>query len=57
VALIVAGHVIAVFQAHRIAAADRPGELRTLLLHSPLTLLMIGYTVVGLWVLGQAAKG
>jgi hypothetical protein len=57
VGLIVAGHVIAVFQAHRIAAADRPRELRTLVLHSPLTVLMIGYTVVGLWVLGQAAQG
>jgi hypothetical protein len=57
VMLIVAGHVIAVFQAHRIASADRPGALRTLLLHSPLTVLMIGYTVVGLWVLGQAAQG
>lgn len=56
VLLIVGGHVIAVFQAHRIASGGRPRELRTLLLHSPLTVLMIGYTVVGLWVLGQAAS-
>jgi hypothetical protein len=57
VALIVAGHVIAVFEAHRIASAGRPRELRVVLLHSPLTLLMIAYTVAGLWVLGQAAQG
>ena len=58
--LIVAGHIVAVFQAHRIAL-EREGERRlparaAALRHAPLTALMIGYTAIGLWVLAQSIK-
>jgi hypothetical protein len=52
VALIVWGHVVAVFAAHRIAAAEA-GPRRALVTQTPLVLLMVGYTVAGLWVLAQ----
>ena len=59
VVLIVSGHVIAVFQAHRIARRRPLAErapLRTLAAHSPLTAIMVCYTAIGIWVLGQAIK-
>lgn len=59
VGVIVAGHVVAVFEAHRIArtAEPRVRQRRSVAVHSPLTMLMIGYTAVGLWVLGQSISG
>jgi hypothetical protein len=59
VGVIVAGHVVAVFEAHRIARAAQPRvrQRRSVAVHSPLTMLMIGYTAVGLWVLGQSISG
>ena len=52
VALIVWGHVAAVFAAHRVAAKES-GPRRAILVQTPLVLLMVGYTVAGLWVLAQ----
>ena len=55
VGLIVWGHVVAVFAAHKVVAADRDrGPLDALIAQLPLVLLMVAYTFVGLWVLGQA---
>jgi hypothetical protein len=53
VALIVWGHVVAVFEAHRVAIPVIGGERRAALAQLPLVLLMVGYTFTGLWVLGQ----
>jgi hypothetical protein len=56
VVLIVAGHVMGVVAAHRVAA--RRGARPTLLLarQAPLVVLMVAYTVAGLWVLAQQIK-
>ena len=53
VALIVFGHVVAVFEAHRVALPAHRGLRRPALAQLPLVLLMVGYTFTGLWVLGQ----
>jgi hypothetical protein len=53
VALIVWGHVVAVFEAHRVALPVSGGQRRAALAQVPLVLLMVGYTFTGLWVLGQ----
>ncbi len=55
VLLIVWGHVAAVFAAHRLAlrTADRR---RAAIAQGPLVVLMVGYTVAGLWVLAQQIK-
>jgi hypothetical protein len=53
VALIVWGHVVAVFEAHRVALPVTGGQRRAALAQLPLVLLMVGYTFTGLWVLGQ----
>jgi hypothetical protein len=55
VLLIVWGHVAAVFAAHRLALRHVSPN-RALLAQSPLVLLMVGYTVAGLWVLAQQIK-
>jgi hypothetical protein len=54
VILIVIGHVLAVFEAQRVARTRGRRARTTTLQHVPLTLLMIAYTVGGLWVLAQA---
>jgi hypothetical protein len=53
VGLIVWGHVVAVFEAHRVSLGVLPGARRAALAQAPLVLLMVGYTFLGLWVLGQ----
>jgi hypothetical protein len=53
VALIVWGHVVAVFEAHRVALPVHGAPRRAALVQLPLVLLMVGYTFTGLWVLGQ----
>ena len=53
VALIIWGHVVAVFEAHRVAVPVSGGQRRAALAQLPLVLLMVGYTFTGLWVLGQ----
>ena len=51
--LIVCGHVAAVFAAHRLALGRARNAFVAQL---PLVLLMVGYTVAGLWVLAQQIK-
>jgi len=53
VALIVWGHVIAVFEAHRVAQATQRDHRRAVVVQAPLVILMVAYTFSGLWVLGQ----
>jgi hypothetical protein len=55
VLLIVFGHVVAVFAAHRLALR-RGTRGRALAAQLPLVALMVGYTVAGLWVLAQQLK-
>jgi hypothetical protein len=53
VLLIVWGHVAAVFAAHRLALRRTRNAFVAQL---PLVLLMVGYTIAGLWVLAQQLK-
>jgi hypothetical protein len=53
VALIVWGHVVAVFEAHRVSLLASEAPRRAAVAQIPLVLLMVGYTFTGLWVLGQ----
>ena len=48
---IVGGHLLAVMVAHAIAFRLHGGAARTALSQAPLALLMVGYTVLGLWLL------
>ncbi|MDQ3881110.1 MAG: hypothetical protein M3295_08565 [Chloroflexota bacterium] len=48
---IVLGHVAAVVLAHRLAL--RHGRRRAFLVGAPLVLLMLGYTVLSLWIIAQ----
>ena len=48
---IIAGHVLAVLVAHMLAARLRTQRPAIALSQLPLTLLMVGYTVFGLWLL------
>jgi hypothetical protein len=51
VGAIVLGHVAAVVLAHRLALRDAPG--RAIRAGLPLVLVMIGYTILSLWIIGQ----
>jgi hypothetical protein len=55
VLVIVWGHVAAVFAAHRLALRGATAA-RALIAQAPLVLLMVGYTVAGLWVLAQQIR-
>jgi hypothetical protein len=56
VLLIVWGHVAAVFAAHRLLVARGVRAGRALAAQLPLVLLMVAYTMAGLWVLAQQLK-
>ena len=56
VALIVWGHVVAVFAAHRVALRRHEDPRRALVAQAPMVLLMVAYTMIGLWVLAQQIK-
>lgn len=51
VGAIVLGHIAAIVLSHRLALRDAPG--RPVLAGLPLVLLMIGYTVLSLWIIAQ----
>jgi hypothetical protein len=53
VVLIVAGHIAAVVAAHRRSLDSRLAPGRALAVQLPLVLLMVGFTMAGLWVLAQ----
>jgi hypothetical protein len=56
-AAIVGGHVLAVLTAHRLAVRLHGSRRTVLLSQMPLTVLMIGYTVFGLWLLSTPTGG
>ena len=56
IVLIVAGHILGVVAAHRVALRRRARPALLLARQAPLVLLMVGYTVAGLWVLAQQIK-
>ena len=56
VGLIVAGHIVAILAAHRIAVSTAPRHRAAIRAQAPLITLMIGYTVLGLWILGQSYR-
>lgn len=51
VAAIVGGHIAGILLAHRLALVDAPG--RATVAGLPMVALMIGYTVVSLWIIAQ----
>ncbi|MFC7156960.1 hypothetical protein ACFQPA_16135 [Halomarina halobia] len=53
VLLIVVGHIVAVIAAHYVAMARYPTVTAARRGHVPLTLLMIGYTVLSLWIVSR----
>jgi hypothetical protein len=56
-AAIVAGHVLAVVVAHMLADRLHPHGKGAALSQLPLTILMIAYTVLGLWLLSTPTAG
>ena len=48
---IVIGHIIAILLSHRVAADYFPTRRGVLISQIPLSVFMIGYTVLGLWLL------
>ena len=55
--VIIAGHVLAVLVAHGLAWRLYPRASRAALSQLPLTLLMIAYTIFGLWLLATPTAG
>lgn len=53
VLLIVAGHVVAVIAAHYVTLTRYPSGGTARRGHAPLTVLMVGYTVVSLWIVSR----
>ena len=56
VVLIVVGHVAGVVAAHRVALRRGAAPVLVLARQAPLVLLMVAYTIAGLWVLAQQIK-
>lgn len=54
---IIAGHMLAVLIAHLLAARLHPSPRQAALSQAPLTLLMVIYTVFGLWLLSTPTAG
>jgi hypothetical protein len=54
---IIGGHVLAVLAAHLLAGRLHAGRRATAASQLPLTLLMVGYTVFGLWLLSTPTAG
>ena len=54
---IIGGHVLAVLAAHRLAFRLHPTPRAALLSQLPLTVLMVAYTVTGLWLLSTPTVG
>lgn len=54
---IIAGHVLAVLVAHGLAFRLHPEPAKAAISQFPLTLLMIGYTIFGLWLLATPTAG
>ncbi len=50
---VVAGHVVAILLSHALALKDHNSHRSAILGQLPLTLFMIGYTMLGLWILAS----
>jgi hypothetical protein len=57
VLLVVVGHVVAVVAAHRVARSRYPSTAAARRGHFPLVVVMIGYTVLSLWIVSQPVVG
>jgi hypothetical protein len=57
VALIIAGHVVAVYLAHVVALRLLEDPVRAARSQYPMAVLMILYTILGLWILSQPITG
>ena len=55
--VIVVAHVLAVATAHFLALRNTSSLREAILSQSPMTALMIGYTLFGLWLLSTPAVG
>jgi len=55
VAVIVIGHILSVYVAHRISLRIFKDSKKSILSQSPILLLMVGYTVLGLWLLSTTS--
>jgi hypothetical protein len=53
VTAVVLGHMVAVYVAHVIALREFPNPRRALRSQYPMLVLMVGYTMVSLWILAQ----
>jgi hypothetical protein len=53
VTAIILGHIVAVYVAHAIALRELPDRRRALRSQYPMLVLMVGYTMVSLWILAQ----
>ena len=51
VALILIGHVVSVYLAHRVALRLFASRREAMISQLPMLLLMVAYTVIGLWVI------
>jgi hypothetical protein len=56
-AIIVVGHILATLAAHRIALAETSERRKAILMGIPLAVLMVFYTVFGLWLLSTPEVG
>jgi hypothetical protein len=56
-AIIVVGHIVATLRAHRIALAETDDRRKAVISEIPLALLMVGYTLFGLWLLSTPQIG
>jgi len=54
---IVAGHVLAVLLAHELARRSMPSKRALVLSQLPLAVVMVGYTLFGLWLLSTPVAG
>jgi hypothetical protein len=56
-AIIVVGHILATLTAHLIALTETDDRRKAVISEIPLALLMVGYTLFGLWLLSTAKIG
>ncbi len=57
VAFILLGHIVGVYLAHLVALNIFPSHKRALLSQFPMLILMVAYTMIGLWILSQPITG
>ena len=55
VAVIVIGHILSVYIAHRISLRVFKDSKKSILSQAPILLLMVGYTILGLWLLSTSS--